>query len=90
MDYEFKTLRELYDRITPALTSKVMELKKLGYNYIKESDIWNCLASEKWVNSSELTLCDMVSDIFNSSGDDINNYIVKKASSEMRKPIFDE
>ena len=33
MDYEFKSLKELYDRITPALTSKKDELKK--YSYIK-------------------------------------------------------
>lgn len=90
MDYEFKTLRELYDRIRPALTSKCSELKKLGYKNIKEADIWNYLTSKKWQSSTELTLSEMVNDIFDSSGEDINNYLIMKVSLEMREPYFEE
>ena len=88
MDYEFKTLRELYDRITPALTCRVSDFKKMGYKDIKESDIWNYLTSKKWISSSELTLSEMVSDIFDCSGEEINNYLIKKVSVEMREPFF--
>lgn len=90
MEYEFKSLKELYDRITPALISKCSELKKLGFSFIKEADIWNYLTSKKWKNSSELTLSEMVNDIFEVKGDDVNNYIVNKISEEMREPLFEE
>lgn len=32
----------------------------------------------------------MVSDIFNANIEDINAYVIKKISTEMREPIFDE
>lgn len=90
MKYEFKSLQELYNRIRPALISKCSELRKLGYNNIKEADIWNYLASKKWQGSSQLALSEMVSDIFDLSAEDINNYLIKKVSKEMREPLFEE
>ena len=90
MDYEFKSLRELYDRITPALRSKCTEFKKIGYKEIKESDIWNYLTDNKWKSALELTLSEMVEDIFNVNGQDIINYMIKKVSEEKREPSFDE
>lgn len=90
MDLEFNSLKELYDRIKPALTSKKSEMKKYGFYYVKEADIWNYLASKKWLNSKDLSLSEMVDDIFNSNPDDINNYVVKKISEENRQPYFDE
>lgn len=90
MDLEFKSLKELYDRINPALVSKGLELKKLGYYYIKEADIWNFLTEEKWKLGKDLSLSDMVNDIFNLDPNDINNFVIKKVSKEMREPHFDE
>lgn len=90
MEYEFKTLRELYNRIMPALTSKCSEFKKIGCKNIKESDIWNYLTSKKWQSSSELTLSEMVNDIFELRVEEINNYLIKKVSVEMREPCFYE
>ena len=90
MDYEFKTLKELYNRIRPALTSKCSELKKLGYSNIKEADIWNYLTSKKWISSQGLSLSEMVSDIFDLGIEEINDYLIKKVSLEMREPYFDE
>ena len=43
MNTEFKNLDDLYNRIKPALYSKVMELKRNHISYVKESDIWNYL-----------------------------------------------
>jgi len=79
MNYEFKSLKELYDRITPALRSKCTECKALGYKNISERDIWDCLTSAKWSRSSNLDLSKMVSDIFDLSISDINNYLINKA-----------
>ena len=89
MDYEFKSLKELYERITPALRSKVDEFNKTGFNGVKEADIWNYLTDKKWQESSSLTISEMVSDIFNTDGSDIINYIMGKISKEVRKPNLD-
>lgn len=80
MDYEFKSLNELYNRIKPALRSKCSEFNKLGYEDIKERDIWNCLANTKWGCSHNLDLYTMVNNIFDLSIDEMNNYLVNKAA----------
>lgn len=90
MDYEFKSLQELYQRIKPALISKCSEFKKIGYRNIKESDVWNYLTDKKWTKSKELTLSEMVEDIFSVDVESINNYLIKKLSDEVRKPNFDD
>ncbi len=90
MDYEFKSLQELYDRIKPALISKCSEFNKIGYKNIKEADIWNYLTDKKWTKSKELTLCEMVEDIFSVDVDSINNYLINKVSNEAREPNLED
>ena len=83
MDIEFNSLEELYKRLYPALTSKKNELKRCGYEYIKEKDIWDYLSKEKWIDSEGLMLSTMVSDILNTDNKVINEYvedILKKRS----------
>ena len=53
MDITFASKEELYKRVKPALRTKKNEFKKLGYSYIKETDIWNFLIKKKWKNRSE-------------------------------------
>ena len=89
MDLEFKSIKELYDRIEPALRTKKYELKKLGY-LVSEADIWNYLTSSKWINSINLTLSEMVNDIFLASGNDITRYLINKIPSDIREPYFEE
>lgn len=89
MDLEFKSIKELYDSIEPALRTKKHELKKLGY-LVSEADIWNYLTSSKWINSINLTLSEMVNDIFLASGNDISNYLINKIPSDIREPYFEE
>lgn len=72
---EFKNLDELYNRIKPALYSKVEELKRKSIYYIKEEDIWNYFSSSSWRKSESLSLANMVSDILNLNDDDIKEYI---------------
>lgn len=87
-DTNFRNLDELYNRIKPALYSKVQEIRRNGTSYIKEEDIWNYLSLNKWKNSESLTLNDMVSDILNLKEDDIKSYVldlVKKRSTEIIK-----
>lgn len=73
-DIEFTSLQELYNRLLPALKSKKSELDHLGYNYIKEDDIWNYLKEEKWSKAFNLLLYQMVDDVINANPIDIDIY----------------
>ena len=75
MDLEFNSLEELYKRIYPALTTKKNELKRAGYKYINQHDIWEYLSKTKWSSSKGLTLSSMVSDILNSNNEQIDKYL---------------
>lgn len=75
-DLNFRNLDELYNRIKPALYSKVEEIKKNNISYIKEEDIWNYLSINKWKNSESLTLNDMVTDIMDLKIDDVKMYVL--------------
>lgn len=77
-DIKFNSLKELYQRLLPALRSKVKELNKNNMNYIKEEDIWNCLRELKWNNCKTLTLYDMVDDILNTDNIKFANYVKDK------------
>jgi hypothetical protein len=78
MEYEFKSLNELYIRIKPALRCKCSEFKLMGYANITESDIWKCLSNTKWISSYNLDLYTMVNNIFDLSIDEMNNYLASK------------
>ena len=75
---KFSSLEELYDRIRPALRSKIKELKNLKKIYIREEDIFEYLAENKWNNSIDLTLADMVSDILYLDNEKLDEYVQKK------------
>ena len=89
MEVEFNTASELYDRIKPALTTKVEEMRRNGYLYIKEEDIWNYLKEVKWVKSTNLELYQMVSDVLNTDNIVIDSYLKEKLNLRNRKVYFD-
>lgn len=88
MEYEFQSLKELYDRIHPALKARSNEFKKIGFKEVNDSDIWNYLTENKWKKTENLTLSEMVNDIFDVKYDDVLNYMIKKLSKDMRNPNF--
>lgn len=90
MEIEFTSAKELYQRLYPALKSKALELKRQGFDYIKEEDIWNYLKETKWINSVNLALNEMVSDILNSDLYLIDEYLKNKIKKEPRRAILDE
>ena len=57
----FSSLKELKDRVTPALKLKAEELD------ITPDDIWNTL-KDKWSKKEGLTLNEIVNDILNYKG----------------------
>ena len=86
MDIEFNNVKELYDRLKPALNSKVNELKRFDIEYIKIDDIWNYLRDKKWKISKNLLLCDMVSDILSLDNMTIENYVKEEIKKKKVEP----
>ena len=89
MDIEFNSVAELYERLQPALKSKVAELKREGYSYLTVEDVWNYLKESKWKNSKNLALNEMVSDIFHSDNVLIDDYFKSKISRRGRRVYLD-
>lgn len=75
---KFNSLEELYQRLIPAMNTKVNELKLVGINYITIDDIWNYLKKNKWSKSKDLTLSECVDDILNTSDIEYKKYLTNK------------
>ena len=89
MDIEFNSLEELYNRIKPALSAKKEELRRNGFDYIKEDDVWNYLKEVKWKGSSNLKLYQMGNDVLNTDNRVIDDYLKKKLNMTDRHIYFD-
>ena len=77
-DIKFSSLNELYNRLVPAIETKVIELKLNVINFITVDDIWNYLKKYKWAKGSNLTLSDCVDDILNTSDYEYKKYMKNK------------
>ncbi len=75
---EFKSAKELYDRVLPALYSKVKEVRNLGFANITEKDIWNYLVNSTWKTKRNLQLHDLISDILYADNYKLNDYVMDK------------
>ena len=75
---KFNSLEELYNRLVPAMETKVNELKRNGIKYINIEDIWNYLRINKWSKSKDLTLSKCVDDILNTNDLEYKKYIKNK------------
>ena len=89
MDLEFNNAEELFERLKPALKSKVFEFKKEGYDYLEIEDIWNYLKEIKWKKEKNLALNEMVSDIFSCDSVLIDDYFKNKLRGKNRKLYFE-
>lgn len=89
MDIEFNDIRELYERLEPALITKVAELNRNGINYIKKEDVWNYLKDSKWRNANNLLLYQMVDDILNIDNMLLDNYVKDKVKLTRVTPNLD-
>lgn len=90
MDVEFHSLEELYSRLKPALNTKKEEMRRSGFSYIKEEDVWNYLKEIKWKTAIDLNLYQMVSDVLNTDNILIDNYLKEKLNLSNRKIYFEE
>ncbi len=85
MDYEFKSIEELYHRVRPALHAKEIEFHRLGYSLIKDIDIWNYLILQKWKNGRGLMLSDIVDDIMNLNCKEVYLYLSSNSDSKKKR-----
>ena len=86
----FNSLEELYTRIKPALFTKKEEMRRNGYIYIKEEDIWNYLKEVKWLSARNLSLYEMTCDILNTDDSIIDSYLRNKLNLKNRKVYFED
>ncbi|MEE3343320.1 MAG: post-transcriptional regulator [Bacilli bacterium] len=75
--HEYKSQLELYQNLIPALNVKLRLLKNSNYPNITKQDIWNYLKNNKWTNSINLTISEMVNDIIHADNKEIDIYINK-------------
>ena len=72
---EFNSLEELYNRVSPALKTRVNDFKLEKIFDIDSIDIWNYLKDSKWMKSQDLNLSDIVNDILTCNSADVIRYI---------------
>lgn len=72
---EYKSQKELYFFLVPALNVKIKLLKRSNYKDVTREDVWNYLRDNKWKYSIDLTLADMVQDIIHVDNLEINNFV---------------
>lgn len=80
----FSSLEELYNRVTPALNSKLKDLKRIGVNYVQKADIWNYLKNNVWCKKAGLTLGEIVNDIMTVTNAELELYVQNLMSKEPR------
>ena len=89
-DIEFNSVLDLYNRVKPALRTKLKELKRENLDYIKEEDIWNYLIKTKWSNASGLVLCDFVDYILHTDNEKIYKYLKEEHKKRQDELLFEE
>ncbi len=89
MNIEFESIKDLYERLKPALNTKEKELQRNNIKYIKQEDIWNYLKIEKWKNAKNLLLHEMVDDILNCDNTLLEDYVQGIIAKNEVKPKLD-
>ena len=77
----FNSIEELYNKLLPALETRVSELKLNGVSYIKVDDIWEYLKRNKWSKSIDLTLSKCVDDILNTDEAEFKKFVRSKMTN---------
>lgn len=70
---EFTSLKELYLALLPVFNVKKRLLSITGYD-ISNEDIWIYLIDNKWKNSYNLSMSEVVNDIITVDAENINRY----------------
>lgn len=81
----FSSQEELYERVKPALKSRVKDLKRIGINYVQDVDVWNYLKNNVWNKKNNLTLGEIVNDIMTAGNSELESYVHEIMSSQKRE-----
>lgn len=79
---KFNSLNELYERVLPALKTKVAEFKRAKISFINANDIWNYCLYNIWKNRKDLRIYEIVDDILNADAFNIEIYVRKIKNKE--------
>lgn len=82
---EYKSQKELYLALVPALNVKMRLVRNSEYSYIKKEDIWNYLRINKWCKDVNLCISEMVNDIINVEENMIDRYLKDKLNKEEKE-----
>lgn len=74
---KFNSINDLYKRLLPALQTRMIELRRENFNCIDTLDIWNYCANTIWRKKSDLRIYELVSDILNVDGLELEMYVRK-------------
>lgn len=77
----FSSLKELKQRITPVINTKVKELRSNHYLVTTNDDIWEFLKN-KWTKENNLTLYDITCDILNLDNETIEAYSIERRNND--------
>ena len=81
-EVNFESIEQLYNRLKPALRSKVKVLHADKKYYIKEEDVFEYLSKRVWNKTNNLSLDKMVNDILYIDNDLIDDYVQTKIIRE--------
>jgi len=70
---EYTSQKDLYLALIPAFNVK-HRLMQFNNSKITNKQIWNYLTNNKWKNSHDLTISEIVNDIINVDVEKINDY----------------
>lgn len=84
-ELKFNSIEELYNRLKPALRSKVKVLRASKITYINEEDIFEYLSNNVWNKTNNLSLDKMVNDILFIDNDKLDEFAQTKIIKEKFK-----
>ncbi len=76
-ELKFTSTYELYQRILPALNTKVAEFRREKID-VEAIDIWNYCLKNKWQYRKDLRIYELVADILNIDIINLEIYLKKK------------
>ncbi len=69
---EVKLDKELYEKLSPVLETKIIQLKRCDFLDISKKDLWNYLKNTKWINYNSIYINQLVNDILLIDGSNLN------------------
>ncbi len=77
--------QELYQKILPALKTKISNLKEFGYEYITEEDVLKYLIENVWEEDKEMAIDEIIADILNTPNYLIKDYLIEQSLKKKNK-----